>query len=160
MQSSKRRIRTPRRLRITRRGVVKIGLIASGLLSLRGLFEFLSFKQPRAVATRIVLQKPESYPPSSVTPVPEVRAWLLRDEGGLYALSAVCTHLGCTVAHNGPSFECPCHGSAFDLHGAVISGPAERPLAHVEVKRTPEGFLLLDTEITVPTSQRLKIGNI
>lgn len=50
-----------------------------------------------------------------------------RDENDLlHSLSAVCTHLGCTVQWNGPekSFDCPCHGSRFSYAGKVVTGPA------------------------------------
>lgn len=51
-------------------------------------------------------------------------------EGELVALSAVCTHLTCTVrfeADTGTLF-CPCHNGRFDLGGSVLSGPPPRPL--------------------------------
>ncbi|MDX5563026.1 FAD-dependent oxidoreductase [Streptomyces sp. ID05-04B] len=54
-----------------------------------------------------------------------------RDEDGqLHALSARCTHLGCLVAFNRAegAWECPCHGSRFDVRGAVVQGPAVDPL--------------------------------
>jgi glycine/D-amino acid oxidase-like deaminating enzyme/nitrite reductase/ring-hydroxylating ferredoxin subunit len=54
-----------------------------------------------------------------------------RDEDGvLHGLSARCTHLGCIVHFNDgeQAWECPCHGSRFDVDGAVIQGPANRPL--------------------------------
>ncbi len=51
------------------------------------------------------------------------------------AFSAVCTHQGCTVAPAGKQLDCPCHGSVFDATtGAVINGPAPRPLPAVAVK--------------------------
>jgi cytochrome b6-f complex iron-sulfur subunit len=47
----------------------------------------------------------------------------------LLALSAECTHDGCNVDFDGRDrFTCPCHGSAFELDGTVINGPAQRPL--------------------------------
>ena len=51
-------------------------------------------------------------------------------EGELYALSPRCTHLGCMVAWNSAekSWDCGCHGSRFDIDGAIRSGPATRPL--------------------------------
>jgi len=48
------------------------------------------------------------------------------DDGRLHAVSATCTHLGCTVTWNGAerSWDCPCHGSRFDVEGRVLHGPA------------------------------------
>lgn len=49
--------------------------------------------------------------------------------GNVVAFSAVCTHLGCTVAPAGKEFDCPCHGSRYDAStGNVIQGPAQSPL--------------------------------
>lgn len=51
-------------------------------------------------------------------------------EGNLVALSAVCTHLTCTVRYDGETgtLFCPCHNGRFDLNGNVLSGPPPRPL--------------------------------
>jgi len=49
------------------------------------------------------------------------------------AYSAICTHQGCTVQPVGKELDCPCHGSVFDLQGAVLNGPARRPLRPVTV---------------------------
>jgi nitrite reductase/ring-hydroxylating ferredoxin subunit len=54
-----------------------------------------------------------------------------RDEAGiLHRMSAVCTHLGCVVTWNEAerSWDCPCHGSRFDIDGRVIQGPAVKDL--------------------------------
>jgi Rieske Fe-S protein len=54
-----------------------------------------------------------------------------RDDGGsLHAVSAICTHQGCQVAFNPVerSWDCPCHGSRFDIEGRVLDGPAKKPL--------------------------------
>ncbi len=54
-----------------------------------------------------------------------------RDEkGALHAVSAVCSHMGCLVGWNDTdrTWDCPCHGSRFELSGEVIHGPATRPL--------------------------------
>jgi Rieske Fe-S protein len=53
----------------------------------------------------------------------------------VHAFSAVCTHQGCTVATVAAgTIRCPCHGSRFDAAtGAVVNGPAARPLPPVEV---------------------------
>lgn len=54
-------------------------------------------------------------------------------QGGFAALSAVCPHLGCIVHWNGAenSWDCPCHGSRFDLAGKVLNGPAMQDLEPV-----------------------------
>jgi glycine/D-amino acid oxidase-like deaminating enzyme/nitrite reductase/ring-hydroxylating ferredoxin subunit len=58
------------------------------------------------------------------------------DDGRLHAVSPICTHLGCHVAWNGAekSWDCPCHGSRFNVDGNVLDGPAADPLEHIEVK--------------------------
>ena len=49
--------------------------------------------------------------------------------GALSALSAICTHAGCTVNYQGGVLLCPCHGSQFNAQtGAVLQGPASIPL--------------------------------
>ena len=52
------------------------------------------------------------------------------DDGELIAMSAKCTHMGCTVGWNegAATFDCPCHGSRFSPTGEVLNGPAARPL--------------------------------
>jgi Rieske Fe-S protein len=48
--------------------------------------------------------------------------------------SAICTHMGCTVAPKGEELDCPCHGSRFNIKtGAVLNGPASAPLAKIPV---------------------------
>ncbi|WP_239029266.1 ubiquinol-cytochrome c reductase iron-sulfur subunit [Pseudonocardia acidicola] len=50
------------------------------------------------------------------------------------AHSAICTHMGCTVAPAGARLNCPCHGSVYTAAtGAVVHGPASAPLAAVAV---------------------------
>ena len=61
--------------------------------------------------------------------------WSVPSGDAVVAFSATCTHQGCQVdsVHNG-QIGCPCHGSAFDATtGAVLAGPARRPLSKVAV---------------------------
>jgi len=57
------------------------------------------------------------------------------EDGGLIAISSTCTHLGCTVQFKATDnrFECPCHASAFNKHGEVLSPPATRALDYLPV---------------------------
>lgn len=57
------------------------------------------------------------------------------DEGVLHAVGGRCSHLGCVVAFNDAekSWDCPCHGSRFDVDGAVLHGPAVEPLGGVDL---------------------------
>lgn len=77
------------------------------------------------------------------------RVWIVRESTGLYALLAVCTHLGCTprwLAAEG-KFKCPCHGSGFRRDGQQFEGPAPRALERVRVTRAEDGQLVVDTAV-------------
>ena len=72
-----------------------------------------------------------AYEPGTVTAFQKGEFYLVRlHDGGLLALSCKCTHLGCTVpwVEKEKKFLCPCHASAFDITGSVISSPAARAL--------------------------------
>lgn len=57
------------------------------------------------------------------------------EAGTVVGFSAICTHMGCTVAPDGAELKCPCHGSVYDAAtGANVSGPAPRPLDAFSVK--------------------------
>jgi glycine/D-amino acid oxidase-like deaminating enzyme/nitrite reductase/ring-hydroxylating ferredoxin subunit len=69
---------------------------------------------------------------ATVLQAPGGKVAAYRDESGvLHAVSATCTHLGCTVAWNGAerTWDCPCHGSRFGHRGEVLQAPAVSPLA-------------------------------
>jgi cytochrome b6-f complex iron-sulfur subunit len=73
----------------------------------------------------------DKYSPNSVTAFVRGRFYLARlADGGFLALSRKCTHLGCTLpwVEKENKFVCPCHASAFDITGNVISAPAPRAL--------------------------------
>lgn len=57
------------------------------------------------------------------------------ESGDFAAYSAVCTHRGCIVGYRDGVLACPCHGSVFDPAngGAVVNGPADRPLPEIPV---------------------------
>lgn len=76
----------------------------------------------------------------------EQRVWIVREEEGIYAIFAKCTHLGCTprwlAAEN--KFKCPCHGSGFYKSGLNFEGPAPRPLDRLKVTVGDDGQLVID----------------
>ena len=63
---------------------------------------------------------------------------------GFTALSPLCTHLGCTVDIQGASLVCPCHGSTYNREGAVVRGPAERPLRRYRATVGSDRVLVID----------------
>jgi Rieske Fe-S protein len=73
------------------------------------------------------------------------------------AVSAECTHLGCVIKKSEDGFQCPCHGSQYDLNGRVLSGPAQRSLAWFDVGMSPEGALIIDKSKKVIPDQALKL---
>ncbi len=58
------------------------------------------------------------------------------DESTILAVSAICTHQGCTVQPKQGELDCPCHGSTYDLQGHNTGGPAPRPLAQYDIRVT------------------------
>ena len=72
--------------------------------------------------------------------------WIVRTEKGIYALSTVCTHLGCTPnwLNTEQKFKCPCHGSGFRMTGMNFEGPAPRPLERFKVSRAEDGQIIVD----------------
>lgn len=144
---------------VTRRDFLKLtgeaALAVAGVAAAAGLAEYLAFDPNPSAPTQFRLDAPEAYPAGSVTRVPEARAWLARDERGFYALSGVCTHLGCLINRSAEGFLCPCHGSRFDPAGQVIAGQARRPLPRWLVGLDADGRLFIDTAHEVDAEFRL-----
>jgi len=81
---------------------------------------------------------------------------IFRDEGGVHAVSIVCTHLGCIVKPTAAGFECPCHGSRFARDGAVTGGPAPAPLPWLKVTASG-GTVVVDEAETVPAGTKVNV---
>jgi cytochrome b6-f complex iron-sulfur subunit len=67
-----------------------------------------------------------------------------KDANSVYAVSTVCTHLGCIVKTTENGFDCPCHGSKFNKDGSVVKGPAPSALPWLEVKHLGGDSFLID----------------
>ncbi len=82
--------------------------------------------------------------------VPAGRSVALYKEGNqVYAISTVCTHLGCIVKPSATGFDCPCHGSKSAKDGSVLKGPAPKALPWLEVKHLGSDNFLVDEGKTV-----------
>lgn len=68
---------------------------------------------------------------------------LRRHGDGYLALLALCTHRSCELSALPQSYDCPCHGSRFDLNGEVLEGPAEHPLPRLSVLSDRAGITIL-----------------
>jgi Rieske Fe-S protein len=103
---------------------------------------------------------PADFPFGPPTFMADEKIFVFRDrDKGFAVASAVCTHLGCTVAHfsSDQKFHCPCHGSVFGADGSVLHGPAPRPLNWFEVTVARDGQLNIDKDKIVPSSYRLMV---
>jgi len=78
---------------------------------------------------------------------------LFRDREGVYAISMICTHLGCIVKPSATGFDCPCHGSRFAADGTVLRGPAPKPLSWLGVTVAASG-VTVDEDKAVPAGTR------
>ena len=76
----------------------------------------------------------------------EFNVWVVRDKESIYALSTVCTHLGCTPnwLEAEKKFKCPCHGSGFRSSGMHFEGPAPRPLERFRIFLAGDGQIVVD----------------
>ena len=68
------------------------------------------------------------------------------NSSGIYALSTVCTHLGCTPnwLQAEQKFKCPCHGSGYYITGVNFEGPTPRPLERYAISLADDGQILVD----------------
>ena len=118
-------------------------LAISSVLGLSGLFRFLSFETEGGAPTTYDLGPAENYPPDSRTYISEAQTFVLHTAVGYEALSAICPHLGCSVTDANEEFNCPCHGSRFELNGAYKQGPANDSLRKLSVEAAGNGRLTL-----------------
>jgi glycine/D-amino acid oxidase-like deaminating enzyme/nitrite reductase/ring-hydroxylating ferredoxin subunit len=112
---------------------------AARIISARGLPKLAQMNAK--VAVDFVGERATPALKTTAADVPRGEARVVRDglgktgvfrseDGSLHAVSLRCTHLGCLLRFNAAerSWDCPCHGSRFDVDGTVLEGPATRPL--------------------------------
>lgn len=115
-----------------------------GSLVMRYLFPNVLFEPVQTFRAGV----PEDFEPRTVSEKfkDQYGVWIVRDEEKIYALSTVCTHLGCTPnwSASDNKFKCPCHGSGFYTTGINFEGPAPRPLERFKIGLSDEGDILVD----------------
>ena len=122
-------------------------LATSTVSTLRMMFPRILYEPPSAFKAGfpddyIIGQVSEKYKD-------DYRVWIIREADGFYALSAICTHLGCTPRwlESENKFKCPCHGSGFRKTGINFEGPAPRPLERLKITLADDGQILVDRNI-------------
>ena len=153
---------------VTRRNFIRLGgrlaLLgaAGGMLGPVGRFVLAEERSPEEV---IKAGRPGDYAKPlaggrpSLKQVQQSRVWIIRDAGGLAALVASCTHLGCPVRWeaSGNQWTCPCHGSRYSVYGLPLAGPARDPLRRALLTLDAQGELVVDTTRPVNLNYRLKV---
>jgi menaquinol-cytochrome c reductase iron-sulfur subunit len=146
-------------------------LAGQAVASLRSLVPNVSYDSPTTVKLGAAGEFPDG-----LKYLPDQRLFVFRQGNTFHAISAVCTHLGCTVRAEALSqaaskqvggqelrlthrFLCPCHGSAYEGDGANVSGPAPKPLAWFRLAVAPDdGQLVVDLADEVEADFRLTLG--
>jgi len=140
------------------RATKAIGLAIAAIIGLPAIGLGIASATGGAMKTRVKVGRVSTLGPEPVAvPISYVArdAWRQSQQQGVVylrqpagktveALSARCTHLGCTV-HWAPAearFKCPCHGSQFAADGTVLHGPAERPLDRLPVQKRGEDLFV------------------
>lgn len=125
---------------------VTFAAATTGALSivLRFLFPNVVFEPPTSFKAGF----PSEYEPGVVDErwKEKFGVWMVRAPEGIYALSTICTHLGCTPNWQAGEnkFKCPCHGSGFYKTGVNFEGPAPRPLERYRISLAEDGQILVD----------------
>jgi nitrite reductase/ring-hydroxylating ferredoxin subunit len=138
----------------TRRDVLNAGWkVGTGLLAGAGIWTTCEALRPLGETGGgglLKLAPPEAYGEKTATYVQAGRLYITRVEGQLFAITQKCPHLGCRVPFCEASgrFECPCHGSVFNLGGEWMSGPAPHGMDRYPL-RVEDGQVVVDTSETL-----------
>jgi cytochrome b6-f complex iron-sulfur subunit len=137
-----------------------LGLAAVWSAAAAMLFAFFgAMRLPRAAVVPVPSRKfklllPETLTAGEALLPPGRSVAVFRDAGGVFAISRVCTHLGCLVKCEADGFHCPCHGSRFAPNGSVVKGPAPKALSWLAVSRVGPGAYLIDEAKVVPAGTK------
>ena len=144
---------------LDRRSFFWVGWASIAAASVGFLVSTFRFLVPNVLyepPARFSIGLPTEFPPQTATFLADRRLFVFNSPEGFYAISSVCTHLGCNVKRTAAGFECPCHGSRFDENGRVVRGPVPAPLAWYGLSLSPRGELIVDLDHRVAPDFRLK----
>lgn len=132
----------------------KIGIGACAAAAVGSGIVTLDFLKPKVLfepSTSFVAGSPLDFAEGVVRFNKDKKAYVIGAPGGVYAMSAVCTHLGCITRYKSDerAIACPCHGSRYDLEGNVTHGPAPHPLPWLDITEDAAGNLVVDTGIVI-----------
>ena len=144
------------RRQFIRRAAVTLVTVTGAVAAMSYLRQF--FPRLAGERRRILLGDPVLFPVDTFTYLDEHNLFVYKDHEGIRAVSAVCTHLGCILEKTTDGFECPCHGSCYNLDGEVLSGPATRNLSWYRVSRTTDGRLVIDPAKIVSPEDKFLIS--
>ena len=156
-QSTRRRSRLEPELVPRRDFLGRSATWSAAAALLFGLFGMLRLPKAAVLPSpskRFRVALPESLAPGEPYAPPGRAVALFRDGEGAYAISTICTHLGCVVKVASDGFHCPCHGSVFAADGSVAKGPAPKPLPWLQVKETSAGLYVIDEGVEVDPGTR------
>ncbi len=134
-----------------------VGIVGT---TLAGLFSTFAFLKPRTTygqPNRFRIGRPEEFPSGARIAIDPKRVCIVREGNRVAAISTTCTHLGCIVAPSATGFQCPCHGSRFDVDGNVTGGPAPKALTWFQVSLTPDGELEVDKDNEIQMGTYLNV---
>lgn len=146
-----------RRAFFTKVGLGSIGLATAGTMSFA--YQYMSPNVLYEPSPVVNAGKVDKYPIDSVTLDPVAAIYLIRVQEGFFALTAICTHLGCMTAWKPElgMIACPCHGSHFNREGQKLAGPAPRPLPWLRTWVSDDGDIMVDRSTVIPSMQFLRI---
>lgn len=136
-------------------GLAALGSMAATLLfSLFGMLKLPKAAVSASPAKKFNVNLPENLATGEAFVPPDRNVAVFRDAEGVYAISTVCTHLGCIVRTSKDGFDCPCHGSGFTADGTVRKGPAPKALPWLKVTKSGSGFTI-DEETKVKAGTKV-----
>ena len=121
-------------------------VVISGLTAVAGAVRMVVPSFDDATDKRFPLGRADEFKMNTITWLRDRDLFVMRNEAGVGAFSSKCTHLGCTVRRTSEGFLCPCHGATYDHLGAVVTGPATRPLPWFEARLHRDGLLWVSTD--------------